>query len=135
MNFAELVKLVPEQWQLEFTQFVTTGDGTDEFLAFVDSHEPTQRAVEAALSAQMESFERFIRHLNVDPLAVTEHMKRIGVAPDDEQEASSKIASGLRVFMSLPAHKKARVAHRLAEAVGPKEVRQGFEDIEVAIGR
>jgi hypothetical protein len=77
MDYTDLLTKVPKQWHEQFIHFVSSGDASNDFLAFLDKDKPTQEAVEMAFSAQVRSFEKFARHLNVDRETINAAMKRV----------------------------------------------------------
>jgi hypothetical protein len=57
MNLEEIVSNIDPRWQKEFLEFVNTGEGSDEFLAYLDNDPQGQQAVELAFTAQAKAFE------------------------------------------------------------------------------
>jgi hypothetical protein len=48
-SLCEAMRAVPTQWQAEFVRFVEEGEGSDEFIAFLEHDAPARSACEMAL--------------------------------------------------------------------------------------
>ena len=57
MKLEEILKNVDHRWQKEFLTFIETGDGSNEFLTYLDNDPEGQTAVDLAFSAQAKAFE------------------------------------------------------------------------------
>lgn len=57
MKLEDILKNVGKRWQTEFLNFVNTGEGSDDFLAYLDHDPQGQKAVELAFTAQAAAFE------------------------------------------------------------------------------
>ena len=58
MKYAKLLSGVAEKWHVDFVLFVNSGDASEEFLAALDADRKLQEAVELALTAQFNNFEK-----------------------------------------------------------------------------
>jgi hypothetical protein len=57
MSLEEIVSNIDPRWRKDFLDFVNTGEGSDEFLAYLDNDPEGQQAVEMAFTAQAKAFE------------------------------------------------------------------------------
>jgi hypothetical protein len=93
MNYSHLLSMVPEIWHEQFVHFVSSGDASEEFLAFLDKDPKTQEAVEMAFTAQVRSFEKFARHLNADVETISAALRRrpVPVAKKSAEPANAPV--------------------------------------------
>jgi hypothetical protein len=57
MKMEEIASKIDKRWQKDFIDFVNTGEGSDDFLAYLDHDPRGQEAVELAFTAQAKAFE------------------------------------------------------------------------------
>lgn len=57
MMLEEILKNADKRWQKDFLAFINTGEGSEEFLAHLDTDPQGQAAVDLAFTAQAKVFE------------------------------------------------------------------------------
>lgn len=57
MRLEEILKNVDHKWQKDFLTFIDTGEGSNEFLTYLDHDPEGQKAVDMAFSVQAKAFE------------------------------------------------------------------------------
>src|SRR4029078_7259932 len=104
MSYIHLLSLVPEFWREQFVHFVSSGDASEEFLAFLDKDPKTQEAVEMAFAAQVRSFEKFARHLNADAETISAALRRrpVPVAKKSAEPSSASTSVNLEAGPAGP---------------------------------
>lgn len=117
MKYAELLARVPDEWHDDFVKFITTGNAGDTFFDFLDRDRGTQEAVEAALAAQVRSFERSAGDRNIDPKTIAAYLTRSRATLDPVHEASSKLTSALLRSSSLQHLQRKDVVRNVAAAL------------------
>lgn len=69
-GYCEALKLVPREWRGEFTRFVDEGEASAEFLAYLDTSDDCQQAIETVLRADADTaaiFERTATEVKTMP--------------------------------------------------------------------
>lgn len=131
MKYQELVVHVPEKWQKDFQQFITSGDAPDEFLDFLDHDVPTQQAVEAAFAEQVSNFEQFAEELNVDPAAIAAQLKQTQRGGTDPfRETSANLRNGILGTLTLQPRQKDALSGDIAAAVASSDTNEVIEFLE-----
>ncbi|HWZ46137.1 MAG TPA: hypothetical protein VNW97_21880 [Candidatus Saccharimonadales bacterium] len=131
---ALLTHIKPE-WQNAFSQFVKTGEATDDFLVYLDKDEDAQQAVEKAFKAQAAAFEN-----------LAGEMKKVGAAqisqaataePYVVESLSATVAGAMEKILDLPARERIQVMENTASALraSPKlaDLRSVVQKLEKAL--
>ena len=102
MSFDNAVTLIDQKWAKDFETFVTTGDASDEFFAFLDSDENCQKAVDQVLKHKSQGLERVSELLRSgEPVERTERPTM--------KQTSAQIADALGAAARLPATERTQV--------------------------
>jgi hypothetical protein len=108
MKLEEILGHIPSRWQGEFVEFVQSGEASDRFLAFLDSSDEAQAAVEQAFTAQASTLEGFAKKLQqLEPL-------QVGTAAAAEY-ASGRLARSVRQAAELPREEREIVTAQAAD--------------------
>ena len=67
MKLEEILKDVDHRWQKDFLTFIDTGEGSNEFLTYLDHDPQGQKAVDLAFSAQAKAFEGLAKEFRRTP--------------------------------------------------------------------
>jgi len=110
MKLEEILGAIDPAWRREFVEFVQSGDASDEFLAYLDSSQEGQAAVEQAFTAQASTLEGFARKLQqLEPL-------QVGTAATAEY-ASGQLARSVLQAAELPRAERDLVTFRTADTL------------------
>ena len=105
--------LLAEKWEKDFSQFIETGDASEEFLNYLDSDKGAQKAVEMAFTEQARGLE-----------GLAEELKQTGNAPigqagagQHSSEVYIRIAEAFEEALNAPEEKREEVLRRKATAL------------------
>jgi hypothetical protein len=117
MKLDDLLQDVDERWHQMFIQFVHTGEGSKDFLDYLNENAKAQSAVERAFTAQVDALQGL-----ADVIKRKGHEK-LKSAVETEQP-SMAIARAVERVMELPGEKRseavADAAAALAQRTDPK---------------
>jgi len=69
MKLEDILRSVDNRWQKDFLTFIETGEGSNEFLTYLDNDPQGQKAVDLAFSAQAKAFEGLAEEFRKAPSA------------------------------------------------------------------
>lgn len=93
MTLEEILENVDHRWQKEFLTFIDTGEGSNEFLTYLDHDPQGQKAVDLAFSAQAQAFEGLAEEFRKAPSSNVEvKFEPTAVASESLTQAVENIA-------------------------------------------
>jgi hypothetical protein len=93
MKLEEILKNVDHRWQKEFLTFIDTGEGSNEFLTYLDNDPQGQKAVDLAFNAQAKAFEGLAEEFRKAPSSNIEaKIEPTAVASESLTQAVENIA-------------------------------------------
>jgi len=107
MKLEDILRSVDNRWQKDFLTFIDTGEGSNEFLTYLDNDPQGQKAVDLAFSAQAKAFEGLAEEfrkapsanieVKIEPAAaasesLTQAVENIARLPHDQQLEAVRIA-------------------------------------------
>jgi hypothetical protein len=135
METKALLTHIKPEWHNAFSQFVETGEASDDFLVYLDQDANAQQAVEKAFKAQATAFENLAGEL-----------KKVGTAGIGEvttpepyvvENLSATVAGAMEKILELPTEERTQVMQNTASALraSPKRaaLRTAVQALEKAL--
>lgn len=101
MKLEEILSNVDPRWQPEFLNFVNTGEGSDEFLKYLDNDPQGQKAVDLAFTAQAAAFEGLREEFKRSQSTGTQ-ITAESIATEPAVVASESLAQAMEGVARLP---------------------------------
>lgn len=131
---AFLTHIKPE-WQNAFTQFVETGEASDDFLIYLDQDANAQQAVEKAFKAQASAFENLAGELK--KVGTIQIVQAATADPYNVETLSATVAGAMEKILNLSAKERTQVMENTASALraSPKRaaLRSAVQALEKAL--
>ena len=119
---------VKPEWHNEFNHFVETGEGSDQFLAYLNTDSGAQQAVERAFNVQAEAFQGLAKELKQTSGTGATSIE------DHTQVFSDRITYAVEGALKLPLRDRVRVlqftAMKLGATLGPEQARSLMQTFE-----
>lgn len=114
MKLGEIIDQVDPRWRKDFATFIETGEGSDEFLAYLDHDPQGQQALETAFNAQAEAFRGLAQEFkNTAPSAIV-----ATPAVHEPAIASQNLTQAVEGLVRLPQDQRIEALQQTASSLG-----------------
>jgi hypothetical protein len=115
MKLGEIIDQVDPRWRKDFETFIETGEGSDEFLAFLDHNPQGQQALEMAFNAQAEAFRGLAEEFkNTSPPEILPEP----AAVQEPAIASQNLTQAVEELVRLPQDQRIQAVRQAASSLG-----------------
>jgi len=120
MRLEEILKDVDPRWQKDFLTFIDTGEGSNEFLDYLDHNPQGQKAVDLAFSAQAKAFEGLAEEFRKAP------SPNIEVKIEPTEVASESLTQAVGNIARLPHEQQLEAVRKALTSLNDEQQKTAY---------